>query len=211
MAKLESIRPGMVQESVADTFPKLLQAHARERGARPAMREKDLGIWQTWTWDEVAIEVRALALGLAAKGFKRGDRLAVIGDNRPRLYMAIMAAQCMGGIPVPLYQDAAAEEMVFVLADAAVSMAVVEDQEQVDKLLEVRDRLPVLQAIVYDDPRGMRHYQYDGVYDMAEILGAGRIQHDEHPAVHQRHHRQPQGRAAHLRQHDHHRAQCGQP
>lgn len=185
MAKPETVRPAAAQESVPDTFPKLLQAHAAQRGKRPAMREKDLGIWQTWTWEQVAAEVRALALGLAAKGFKRGDRLAVVGDNRPRLYMAIMAAQSMGGIPVPLYQDAVAEEMVFALADAEVAMAVVEDQEQVDKLLEIRDRLPALQAIVYDDPRGMRHYQHDGVYDMAEILGAGRIHHDEHPLFYQ--------------------------
>src|SRR5574343_848890 len=185
MAKPETLRPAAAQESVPDTFPKLLQAHAAQRGKRPAMREKDLGIWQTWTWEQVAAEVRALALGLAAKGFKRGDRLAVVGDNRPRLYMAIMAAQSMGGIPVPLSQAAVAEELVFALADAGGAMAVVEDQEQVDKLLEIRDRLPALQAIVYDDPRGMRHYQHDGVYDMAEILGAGRIHHDEHPLFYQ--------------------------
>ncbi|MGM8062320.1 AMP-binding protein [Vogesella indigofera] len=185
MAKPETVRPAIAHGHTADTFPKLLLAHAQQRGARPAMREKDLGIWQTWSWQEVAAEVRALALGLASKGFKRGDRLAVIGDNRPRLYMAIMAAQCLGGVPVPLYQDSAAEEMVFVLSDAEVAMAVVEDQEQVDKLLEIRDRLPTLQAIVYDDARGLRHYQHSGLYDIAEILGAGRVQHDEHPQLFQ--------------------------
>ncbi|MDC7699924.1 AMP-binding protein [Vogesella indigofera] len=185
MAKPETVRPVIEHGHTADTFPKLLLAHAQQRGARPAMREKDLGIWQTWSWQEVAAEVRALALGLASKGFKRGDRLAVIGDNRPRLYMAIMAAQCLGGVPVPLYQDSAAEEMVFVLSDAEVAMAVVEDQEQVDKLLEIRDRLPTLQAIVYDDARGLRHYQHSGLYDIAEILGAGRVQHDEHPLLFQ--------------------------
>ena len=101
-----------------DTFPKLLLNHAAVRGNRPAMREKDLGIWQTWSWAEVAAEVRAIACGLAARGFARGDRLAIIGDNRPRLYWSMAAAQCLGGVPVPLYQDAVAEEMVFVLQDA---------------------------------------------------------------------------------------------
>lgn len=180
MAKPEAVLPAS-RALTPDTFPKLLFSHAEQRGNRPAMREKDLGIWQTWSWLEVSAEVRALALGLACQGFKRGDRLAVIGDNRPRLYMAIMAAQCMGGIPVPLYQDAAADEMAFVLADAEVSFAVVEDQEQVDKLLEIRDRLTTLRGIVYDDARGLRHYQHEGLFDIAEILGAGRVHHDEHP------------------------------
>ena len=119
----------------ATTFSRLLQWHATARGDKPAMREKDLGIWQTYSWREVHDEVAAIAGGLAALGFKRGDHLAVIGDNRPRLYWAMMAAQCLGGVPVPLYQDAVAEEMVYVLQDADVRFAVVEDQEQVDKLL----------------------------------------------------------------------------
>ena len=164
-----------------DTFPKLLLNHAAVRGNRPAMREKDLGIWQTWSWAEVAAEVRAIACGLAARGFARGDRLAIIGDNRPRLYWSMAAAQCLGGVPVPLYQDAVAEEMVFVLQDAGARFAVVEDQEQVDKLLEIRDRLPTLTHIIYDDPRGMRHYQHDGLHSFAEVLGDGRVHHDEHP------------------------------
>jgi len=94
------------------TFPRLLFHHARTRGEAPAMREKDLGIWQTWTWSGVAERVRALACGLAALGFKRGDNLAIIGDNRPRLYWAMCAAQCLGGVPVPLYQDAVAAEIL---------------------------------------------------------------------------------------------------
>jgi long-chain acyl-CoA synthetase len=92
-----------------DTFPKLLEHHGQVRGGRPAMREKNLGIWQTWTWRYLAEEVRALASGLAAQGFKRGDHLALAGDNRPRIYAAMCAAQCLGGIPVPLYQDAVAD------------------------------------------------------------------------------------------------------
>ncbi len=102
-----------------DTFPRLLAANAERLRGRPAMREKDLGIWQTWTWEEVAAEVRTLACGLAALGFKRGDTLAIIGDNRPRLYWAMAAAQSLGGVPVPLYQDAVANEMVYVFEDAA--------------------------------------------------------------------------------------------
>src|SRR4029077_15823296 len=101
-----------------DTFSKMLMAHARLRPDRPAMREKDYGIWQSWSWAEVAAEVAALAGGLAALGFKRGDKLGIIGDNRPRLYWAIAAAQALGGVPVPVYQDSIADEMAFVLDHA---------------------------------------------------------------------------------------------
>ena len=121
-----------------DTFPKLLAENARRRPGRPAAREKDLGIWQTWTWGQVAEEVRALACGLAALGLKPGDKIAIIGDNRPRLYWTMTAAQALGAVPVPLYQDSAAKEMAFVLDHAEVRFAMVEDQEQVDKLLGVQ-------------------------------------------------------------------------
>ena len=142
-----------------DTFPKLLAYHAQVRGARPAIREKDLGIWQTWTWKEFADEVRALACGLAAQGLKRGEHIAVVGDNRPRIYAAIAAAQCLGAIPVPLYQDAVATEMAFPIQNAEIAHALVEDQEQVDKLLEILPRCPTLARIYYDDARGLRHYR----------------------------------------------------
>src|SRR5262249_1741855 len=141
-----------------DTFPRLLLHHASVRGDRPAIREKDLGIWHTWTWRQVFAEVRTLAGGLAELGFGRGDHLGIVGANRPRLYFAMMAAQALGGIPVPLYQDAVAAEMVFPLDNAEVRVAVVEDQEQLDKLLSILDRCPRLEHIVYDDPRGLRHY-----------------------------------------------------
>jgi long-chain acyl-CoA synthetase len=141
-----------------DTFPKLLMHHAQVRGGRPAIREKDLGIWQTWTWKRFADEVRALACGLAAEGFKRGDHLALVGDNRPRIYAAVCAAQCLGGIPVPLYQDAVASELVFPIQNAEIRFAIAEDQEQVDKLLEILPHCQSLKRIFYDDPRGMRHY-----------------------------------------------------
>src|SRR6516225_6151872 len=120
-----------------DTFPKLLLEHARVRPGRPANREKDFGIWQSWSWAEVAAEVEALACGLASIGFQRGDKLAIIGDNRPRLYWAIAATQSLGGVPVPIYQDSIAEEITFVLDHAEVRFAISEDQEQVDKLVAV--------------------------------------------------------------------------
>jgi long-chain acyl-CoA synthetase len=163
------------------TFPRLLLHHAKTRPDAPAIREKSLGIWQTWSWSDVADRVRSLACGLAELGFKRGDNLAVIGDNRPHLYMMMAAAQCVGGVPVPLYQDAVAAEMLFVLQDAGVRFALVEDQEQVDKLLEIKDQLPALEHIVYDDPRGMRHYNQTFLHDVHELMEMGRIHDRNHP------------------------------
>ncbi len=157
-----------------DTFPRLLLHHGRTQGARPATREKDLGIWQTWNWSQVANEVRALACGLAELGFRRGDNLAVIGDNRPRLYWAMAAAQCLGGVAVPLYQDAVAAEMAFVLQDAEIGFAIVEDQEQVDKMLEIKSQCPALGHILYDDPRGLRHYTQAGLQSLEEVMAMGR-------------------------------------
>jgi long-chain acyl-CoA synthetase len=163
------------------TFPRLILHHAITRPDAPAIREKSLGIWQTWTWSDVADRVRALACGLSALGFKRGDNLAIIGDNRPHLYMMMAAAQSVGGVPVPLYQDAVAAEMLFVLQDAEVRFALVEDQEQVDKLLEIKDQLPALEHIVYDDPRGMRHYTQTFLHDVHELMEMGRIHDRNHP------------------------------
>ncbi len=135
------------------------------------MREKDLGIWQTWTWRQVADEVRALACGLAAQGFKRGMHLAIIGDNRPRLYWSMAAAQALGGIPVPMYQDAPAAEFVYVLNDAEIAYAIVEDQEQVDKMLEALPQVPTLKHIYYDDPRGLRNYDDVLSFDRLQEIG----------------------------------------
>ena len=151
------------ENGTLDTFPKLLMHHARVRPEQPAIREKDLGIWQTWTWRRLAEEVRALACGLAAHGFKRGDHLAIVGANRPRIYAAMAAAQCLGGVPVPLYQDAPAAEMAFPIRNAEITHAVVEDQEQADKLLEILPSCPSLRHIYYDDPRGMRNYALPGL------------------------------------------------
>lgn len=156
------------------TLPRLLQRNARELGARPAMREKDRGIWQTWNWRQYHDQVRDLALGLASLGFRRGDRLSVIGDNRPRLYWAQVAAQSLGGISVPVYQDSIAKELAYVWNHAEVSVIVAEDQEQVDKVLALRGELPSLRLVVYDDPRGMTGYRYDWLKSFEDVQEAGR-------------------------------------
>ena len=167
------------------TFPRLLLQHARARGNAPAFREKHLGIWQASSWAQVAIEVRAFACGLAALGFRRGMHLAIIGDNRPRLYWAMAAAQCLGGVPVPLYQDAPAVDMAYVLEDADIGFAVVEDQEQVDKLFEIRDTHPhlshLLEHILVDDERGLRNYAQAQLQSFAAVQTLGRQYDAAHP------------------------------
>jgi long-chain acyl-CoA synthetase len=160
--------------SAPDTFPKLLLEHVRLRPNRPANREKDYGIWQSWTWAEVAGEVEALACGLSSMGFRLGDKLAIIGDNRPRLYWAIAATQALGGVPVPVYQDSIAEEMAFVLDHAEVRFAVAEDQEQVDKLLAIKERCPRLETVIFSDPRGMRHYDQPFLHNYETVRQRGR-------------------------------------
>ena len=156
------------------TLPRLLRRNAATMAARPAMREKNHGIWQTFTWAQSWDQVRDFASGLAASGFRRGDKLAVIGDNRPRLYWAQLAAQCLGGAAVPMYQDSIATELVFVLNHAEVSVVVAEDQEQVDKILSLKDSLPHLELVVYDDPRGLRHYATAVLKSFDELQATGR-------------------------------------
>ena len=163
-----------------ETFPKLLLGHARVRANKVSIREKDLGIWQSWTWKQAADEVRWLACGLAARGFERGANLAIIGDNRPRLYWSFAAAQSVGLVPVPLYQDSVTEEMFYVLDNAEIEVAIVEDQEQVDKLLELLPRCPRLKLIVYDDPRGMRHYSQPELLPYSELRDIGREYDEAH-------------------------------
>ncbi|HEX4597577.1 MAG TPA: AMP-binding protein [Burkholderiaceae bacterium] len=156
-----------------DTFPRLLLHHARSRPRHAALREKDLGIWQTWTWEWFADESSALAQAFDELGLRRGDHMAIVGENRPRLYCAMMAAQILGAIPVPLYQDAVADEMVYVFEDAEIGLAVVEDQEQLDKMLEVRARVPKLARIAYHDPKGLRHYDAPGLCALDALLLRG--------------------------------------
>jgi long-chain acyl-CoA synthetase len=157
--------------------------NARDLGGRPAIREKDRGIWQTWTWAQYGAEVRDFALGLAALGFARGERLSVIGDNRPRLYWAQVAAQAVGGVSVPVYQDSIARELAYVWNHAEVAVIVAEDQEQVDKVLALRDQLPALRLVVYDDPRGMLHYRYDWLRSFQEVQELGRKHAAAHPGL----------------------------
>src|SRR3984893_13664315 len=164
------------------TLPRLLQRNARELGDRPAIREKDRGIWQTWSWRQYLDQVRDLALGLASLGFRRGDRLSVIGDNRPRLYWAQVAAQSLGGVSVPVYQDSIAKELAYVWNHAEVSVIVAEDQEQVDKVVGLRDELPALRLVVYDDPRGMTGYRHDWLKSFEDVQEPGRKFGVEHPA-----------------------------
>jgi long-chain acyl-CoA synthetase len=158
-------------EESHDTFPRLLAHQAKVRPDHPATREKGLGIWQTWTWRQVADEVRALACGLAAQGFERGMHLAIIGDNRPRLYWSMLAAQAIGGVPVPMYQDAPAADFVYVLNDAGIAYAIVEDQEQVDKMMEAKPSVPTLRHVYFDDARGLRDYEGVTSFDRLQEIG----------------------------------------
>jgi long-chain acyl-CoA synthetase len=157
----------------ASTFPRLLLEHARARPNAPALREKHLGIWQTLSWADLAEQVQSMAAGLAALGLSRGQHLAVVGENRPRLYAAMIAAQALGAIPVPLYQDAVAVEMGFVFRNAQIAFAIVEDQEQADKLLEVREVYPGLGHIIYDDARGMRKYDQPELLALDALIASG--------------------------------------
>ena len=163
------------------TFPRLMLEHAQARPEAPALREKEYGIWQTTSWRALADEVRTLACGLAEAGLARGQHIVIIGDNRPRLYASMLAAQSLGAIPVPLYQDAVAAEMVFPINNAEVAFAVVEDQEQVDKLIEIREKCPQLARIWYDDPRGLRNYSEPGLAGLDGLLEAGRTHQQREP------------------------------
>jgi long-chain acyl-CoA synthetase len=158
-----------------DTFPRLLAARARAEPHAPAYREKEYGIWQTYDWAHVAREVERLAAGLIDLGYARGDRLIVIGDNRPRLYWAMCAAQSLGGVPVPVYQDSVTEELAYVVEHAGARFAVAENQEQVDKLLAIQKTVAALRTILYDDPRGLRHYQSILSYAQVQEQGDRRL------------------------------------
>ncbi|ETD67881.1 long-chain fatty acid--CoA ligase [Pelistega indica] len=163
----------MAHAVVKETFPSLLLKHAKERPTQAAMREKDLGIWQTFTWGDVAEQVKLVANTFLDLGVQKGEHIGIVGENRPRLYMAMMAAQSVGAIPVPMYQDAIAQEMVHVLKDADLRIVVVENQEQVDKMLEVRVDVPTLECVIYDDPRGLRNYQEGMILSYDKVLERG--------------------------------------
>jgi len=164
------------------TFPRLLLKHAAERPGAAAMREKEYGIWQAHSWADMAQLVEHIACGLHQAGLQRGEHMVVIGANRPRLYATMLAAQALGAIPIPLYQDAVGAECVFPITNADVRFAMVEDQEQVDKLLEIRDRCPLLSNLVFDDPRGLRNYQEPGLTSLDALIGSGKALAASQPA-----------------------------
>ena len=169
------------ESPVSATFPRLLLEHAQRRPDQAALRVKEFGIWQTTTWAQLAQLVRQMACGLAQAGLKPRDHIVVVGENRPRLYAAMLAAQSVGAIPVPLYQDAVGAEFVFPINNAEVRFAVVEDQEQVDKMLEIRTQCPQLQHIWYDDPRGLRNYEDAGLASVDALIQAGQAHDQAHP------------------------------
>ncbi len=163
------------------TFPNILLENVRKFGySKDAIREKDYGIWQSYSYTEYLEQVKFFALGLASLGFKRGDKAAIIGDNRPQLYWSMVATQCLGGIPVPLFQDAIEDEMHYVLDHSETRFAVAEDQEQTDKLLNLKDRCPHLEYIIYEDPRGMRHYKQPFLLRFTDIQEMGKKFESEH-------------------------------
>ncbi|MES3009822.1 MAG: AMP-binding protein [Pseudomonadota bacterium] len=156
------------------TFPQLLLKHASERPGAPAMREKIFGIWQTRSWQDMATLVAHVAGGLHLAGLQRGEHMVLIGSNRPRLYATMLAIQSLGAIPVPLYQDAAGPECVFPINNTGTRFAMVEDQEQVDKLLEIREACPAISHIYYDEPRGLRNYSETGLASLDSLIEAGK-------------------------------------
>ena len=169
-----------VLPSDLNSFPKLLDRNAKIFADRPAYREKEFGIWQSWTWAEAREEIRALACGFVDLGIEPGDTIAIVGRNRPYFYWAMIAAQHVGAIPVPLYQDSVADEMAYVMEHCGARFAVVQDQEQVDKLLEVSDRIAELSQIVYLDPRGMRKYDHSMLHNYKELQAKGRAKQAEY-------------------------------
>ncbi len=168
-----------------DTFPKLLRENVRVRAGKPANREKDYGIWLTWTWGQAADEIRNLTCGLTALGVRRGDKVAICGDNRPHLYWSMTAVQTLGAIPVPVYQDSVSDEMKYIYEHAEIKFAIVENQEQVDKLLEIKDTLPDLGHIIYKFPRGMRHYDQPFLDLLADVQDRGRAYHADNPGFYE--------------------------
>ena len=164
----------MSASSALDTFAQLLASNATRFKDRPAYREKEFGIWQSWTWAEVAEEVHAMACGLVELGLAPGDHVAIIGSNRPHLYWSMAAIQCAGAVPVPVYQDSVAEEMAYVLDHCSARFIMAEDQEQVDKVLEIGDRLQGLDRIIYLDPRGLRKYDHGKLISLSDMQELGR-------------------------------------
>ncbi|MAQ36193.1 MULTISPECIES: long-chain fatty acid--CoA ligase [Thioclava] len=169
------------QES-AQSIPALLARNVARYGGYPAYREKEFGIWQSWSWAEAAEEIRAMALGFLSLGVERGDYIAIIGRNRPMHYWSMVAAQMCGAIPVPLYQDAAADEMAYVMEHCGARFVVCGDQEQVDKIVEIEDRIHAITHVTYTDKRGMRKYDHSRMNALEDVQAEGRAGHSRYEA-----------------------------
>jgi long-chain acyl-CoA synthetase len=163
------------------TLPQFLVRNARQRPREVAIREKEKGIWQQWTWGQYHQEVRDLALGLVALGFKPDDKLAILSDNRPQVYWTMVAAQAVRGTPVPLYQDSISRELEYVIYHSDATIVLAEDQEQVDKVLEIKTHLPKVHTVIYDDPKGLRHYTDPLLISFQDVQERGRQLGQEHP------------------------------
>ncbi len=164
------------------TFPHILLDNVRKFPAsKIAMREKEYGIWQSYSWQDCLEQVRDLALGLAALGFKKEDKMAIIGDNRPHLYWGLAACQCLGGVPVPLYQDAIHKELHYIVDHSECKFALAEDQEQTDKLMHLKEEIPGIEYIIYNDPRGLRNYKHDWLIAYTDVQEMGRKFGQENP------------------------------
>ena len=155
---------------ILDTFPKILRDNSKIFAKKAAIREKEFGIWQTLSWKEFYYNTQLLSAGFKSNGIGRGDKVAIIGDNRPKLYLSIAAAQLIGAVPVPCYQDSVADEILYILDHAEVKLVIAENQEQVDKILEVIDRLPKVKLIMYDDQRGLENYKNSKLLALNKIL-----------------------------------------
>ncbi|MFL5299989.1 MAG: AMP-binding protein, partial [Anaeromyxobacteraceae bacterium] len=166
-----------------DTFAKLLVRNARTIGDRVAIREKEYGIWQSFSWREYHDHVRDFSLGLVALGVKPGDKVAIIGDNRPEWVWSEVAAQAAGAASVGLYQDSNVAEVAYVIDHCDASIVVAEDQEQVDKILDMLDKLPKVRHVVYTDPRGLRKYEHPALLPFEAVEQKGRALAAERPGV----------------------------
>jgi len=170
----------LVSADGPQSVPALLHRNAKQFANAPAYREKEYGIWQSWTWAQTRDEVEALALGLLELGANEGDFIAIIGRNRPYLYWAMMAAEMVGAVPVPLYQDANAEEMAYVLDHCGARFVIAGDQEQVDKVLDVQGQLTQFERMIYLDPRGMRKYDHAALDQYSAVQDMGRKARDKY-------------------------------
>jgi long-chain acyl-CoA synthetase len=170
----------------ADTYPKLLRLNAREFGSQIALREKDLGLWKVFTWNDYQNRVHDFALGMVELGLGRGDVIGIIGDNRPDWVAAEIASHAIGAMSLGLYRDVLDEEAAYLLNYGEAGLVFAEDEEQVDKLLSLADRAPHLKHIVYSDPRGLRKYDDPRLMPADKLAAMGRERADREAGLYDR-------------------------